>query len=169
MKKLVFALLTAGIFVGCQDNETPEQTEFTGNESSYALLAGSTYPISGTVTFKEKVDGTTLVNVSITGTEGDIQHPVHLHLGNISSPDVDVSALLNPVLGKTGESETLVTQLADESPVTYKQLIALAACVKIHLSEAGPDKNTILAAGNIGASADVPSNGREGISVCKSE
>ena len=156
------------LFSACQDDDAVEQSDFTGNESSYALLAGSTYPVSGTVTFKEKTNGSTFVVVSITGTEGEAQHPVHLHLGNITAPDADVTALLNPVLGRTGTSETNISTLADESRVTYKQLIELAACVKIHLATSGPDKNTILAAGNIGTSADA-SGGRLKISVCKSE
>ena len=167
MKKLVYVVALVVLFAACQENEV-DQSEFTGNESSYALLAGSTYPISGTATFKEKTDGSTLITISVTGTEGEIQHPVHLHLGNIASPDADVSALLNPVLGKTGTSETVINKLADESAVTYKQLIELAACVKIHLAASGPDKNIILAAGNIGKSADV-SEGRLKIGVCKSE
>jgi hypothetical protein len=168
MKKMIYVLVLSVIFAACQDNDAVEQSDFTGNESSYALLAGSTYPINGTVTFKEKTDGSTLISIEVTGTEGDVEHPVHLHLGNIASPDADVSALLNPVIGKTGKSETTLSKLADESGVTYKQLIELAACVKIHLAAAGPDKNVILAAGNIGASAG-NSSGRVGVSVCKSE
>ena len=167
MKKLVYVVALVVVFAACQENEV-DQSDFTGNESSYALLAGSTYPISGTVTFKEKTDGSALIIISVTGTEGEIQHPVHLHLGNIAAPDADVTAQLNPVLGKTGTSETVITKLADESAVTYKQLIELAACVKVHLAASGPDKNIILAAGNIGKSADV-SGGRLKISVCKSE
>lgn len=168
MKKLIYVLFLAAVLTACQDNDAVEQSDFTGNESSYALLAGSTYPITGTVTFKEKKDGTALIMIEVTGTEGDIEHPVHLHLGNVASPDADVTALLNPVIGKTGKSETTLSKLADESSITYRQLVELAACVKIHLAAAGPDKNIILAAGNIGKSADT-SSGRMGISVCKSE
>lgn len=167
MKKLVCVLVVAALASACQENEVAQQSEFTGNESTYALLSGSTYPISGTVTFKERTDHTTQINVSITGTEGSIKHPVHLHLGTISSPDADVTALLNPVTGSTGTSETILSKLADETSITYDQLVALTACVKIHLSDAGEDKNIILAAGNIGA-ADASKAGRERISVCNS-
>jgi hypothetical protein len=122
------------------------------------------------VYFKEKKDGTTLVRVELSGTEGEIQHPVHLHLGDISKPGADVTALLNPVLGKTGVSETLLTKLSDESSISYRQLVELLACVKIHLSDSGPEKDIILAGGNIGkAAADGPANGRVSIGVCKSE
>lgn len=170
MKKLVSLFISAVLVMACQENESKSDNDFTGNESSYALLAGSTYPVSGMVFFKEKTDGTTLIRVELSGTEGEIQHPVHLHLGDISTPGADVTALLNPVIGKTGVSETLLTKLSDESAVSYSQLIGLVACIKVHLSDAGPEKDIILAGGNIGkAAADGPANGRVSIGVCKSE
>ncbi|MBL7856697.1 MAG: hypothetical protein JNM57_03335 [Cyclobacteriaceae bacterium] len=170
MKKLVYLFVCMVLIVACQDSESTTESDFTGNESSYALLAGSTYPVTGTVFFKEKKDGSTFIRVELSGTEGEIKHPVHLHLGDISTPGADVTALLNPVLGKTGISETELAKLSDESTVTYKQLTELVACVKIHLSEAGPEKDIVLAGGNIGkAAADGPANGRVAISVCKSE
>jgi hypothetical protein len=171
MKKLIYVLLISGLCVAtaCQETDAVEETEFTGNEASYALLAGSKYPITGTATFKEKKDGTTLVTIDVSGTDGDLQHPVHLHLGNISSPSAEVSALLNPVAGKTGKSETVLSKLADESSITYAQLKAMSACIKIHLGSSGPDRDVVLAAGNIGETASDISGGRVGISVCKSE
>jgi hypothetical protein len=169
MKKLAL-LLTMLVFLNaCQENE-PVQRDLTGNETTYALLSGSTYPVNGTVTFQELKDGTTRIRVALSGTEGSIKHPVHLHLGNIATPDADVAALLNPVPGQTGISETTLKQLADESPVTYQQLVQLNACIKIHLAESGPDKNIILAGGNIGsATSDDSSVGRAGMRACKSE
>jgi len=157
------------LFVGCQESEKMP-SGLTGNESTYPLLPGSNYPIYGTVVFQEKTDGTTLIKIALSGTEGDVRHPVHLHLGNISAPDADVAALLNPVNGSNGLSETHLVMMVDESPVTYKQLIELNASIKVHLSDSGPDRDMILAAGNIGiASADDISNGRTGVSTCKSE
>ena len=46
---LGIALLTA-----CQKSEVV--SEFTGSQTTYALQAGSSYPISGTVTFQERKD-----------------------------------------------------------------------------------------------------------------
>lgn len=168
MKRFVPILSLLVIWMGCQNNSSPVEEEFTGNETIYPLLAGSAYQVNGTITFREKIDGSALIRIELTGTEGTLKHPVHLHLGNISTPDADVAALLNPVIAKTGISETNLTILADESTITYQQILALNACVKVHLSDAGEDKNIILAAGNIGvASADTP-GGRSGVSVCQS-
>src|SRR5688572_24987728 len=104
MRTLFGTLLIAISMAGCQDHESVKQ-EFTGNESIYALLPGSEYPVNGTVTLREKTDGSALILVSLKGTEGSIKHPVHLHLGNIATPDADISALLNPITGNAGVSE----------------------------------------------------------------
>lgn len=153
---------------GCKESE--QVSDFTGNETTYALTQASTYKISGSITFRERKDGSTSVQVNLTGTEGDVKYPVHLHLGDITAPSADVAALLSPVYGKTGASNTNLSQLADETKVTYAALIKLNACIKVHLSDTGAERNVILAAGNIGeAAANTPANGRIGISVCKSE
>lgn len=165
MKKVIVGVILL-LFFGCQDNESVS-TGFTGNETVYSLQAGSAYVVSGTATFKEKKDGSTMIVINVSGTEGDIQHPVHLHLGNIGSPDADVAALLTSVTGYTGKSETTLTMLADETSITYSELIALDACIKIHLADSGPERDIILAAGNIGSSVSAKSSGE--IAVCKSE
>jgi hypothetical protein len=165
MKKvLVGMMLIAGW--GCQDSDTVS-TDFTGNQTVYALQSGSVYDVSGTATFKEKKDGSSVIVVNLSGTEGETQHPVHLHLGNISAPDADVAALLNSVEGNSGKSETELTALADGGSITYTQLIALGACLKVHLADSGPERDIILAAGNIGSAVSAKSSG--GIAICKSE
>ncbi len=168
--KLFLGIAVGMSLIACQDNGNIARDEFTGNEVVYPLQQASDFNVSGTVSFKEKMDGSAWIIVALSGTEGNIAHPVHLHLGNIGTPDADVAALLNPVSGMTGLSETKLTQLSDESAISYKQLIDLNACVKVHLDASGPDRDIILAGGNIGsASAAEISTGRSGFGLCKSE
>lgn len=163
MKRLGFALL---LLLACEENgETPDL--LTGNEVVYTLEAGSTYPITGTLTIKEKKDGSSFILTELSGTEGSVQHPVHLHLGDFSTPDAEIAALLTPVLGSTGKSETTLSTLANETPITFAQLIELNACVKIHLAESGPGRDVILAGTNIGVAIQSASNGRIGIASCQ--
>jgi hypothetical protein len=170
MKNWILLGFISAAFIGCQETEPISKSDFTGKETVYSLDQGSSYPVNGTVTFKERVDGTTSIAVILTGTEAGLEHPVHLHLGDISSPGADVAALLNPVVGKTGGSETHLSQLADESPISYSDLAALKACIKIHLASSGPDRDIILAGGNIGAAfTQAVTGGRLGIGICKSE
>ncbi|HEY9006630.1 hypothetical protein [Ohtaekwangia sp.] len=169
MKKMIWGVLMAACVMACQDSETTSNdNDFTGNETVYALTAGSEYNIDGTVTLKEKKNGSTLISVTLSGTEGNLEFPVHIHLGDVATDGATVYAQLTPVTGTTGKSETLLTTAADESTVTYKQLIALNACLKVHLSATGENKNIILAAGNIGTAATA-ANGRQEIAPCKSE
>lgn len=168
MKKLGELMILLIIAAGCQKSDVV--SEFTGNQTTYDLQQGSQYAVSGTVIFKERKDGRITAVIQLTGTEGDIKHPVHLHLGDISKPGADVALLMSPVQGKTGRSETTFNALTDESVIDYQKLTALPACIKIHLGDTGPARDIILAAGNIGSSfTNSPAGGRLGISVCKSE
>lgn len=168
MKSVLGIVLIGMIWVSCQENENT--SEFTGNETTYSLQSASQYNVSGIVTFKERRDGTSTVLVNLQGTSGNSKLPVHLHLGDIATPAADVAALLSPVSAKTGISETTFSQLADESPILYADLIKLEACIKVHLSDVGPERDIILAGGNIGQSvAKAAASGRIGVGVCKSE
>jgi hypothetical protein len=168
MKRVIWVVWIGLIMAACQESES--NSEFTGTEITYALQPGPDYEVSGLVTFRERRDGNTTVIVSITGTDGSEKLPVHLHLGDISQADVDVAALLSPVDSKTGKSETILSRLADETEVTYTSLLALEACLKIHLADTGPGRDIILAGGNIGESFTKSfTSGRTGIGLCKSE
>lgn len=154
------------LLVACEEKSVQKEV-FTGNEVVYNLQAGSAYAISGVLTLKEKTDGSTLVSIVLDGTEGDVQHPVHLHMGNLGEADAAIAALLQPVEAKTGKSETILKQLADESAITYTELVQLSASIKIHLAEAGPGRDIILAGSNIGTAISSNSNARSGIAVCQ--
>ena len=160
-------ILFGAVLLSCQEPEAV--SEFTGNQISYELVSGSEYNVNGTISFKERVDGFTTVQIALNGTDGDAKHPVHLHLGSIATPDADVAALLSPVVASTGKSETLLDRLADDTPVHYADISRLEACIKIHLSDYGAARDVILAGGNIGESyIKALSTGRTGFATCKS-
>jgi hypothetical protein len=170
MKSLLFTILFLSlIVVSCDNGEKPSSQEFTGNQVVYSLNQASQYEISGTLTLREKIDGTALAEIFLTGTSGDLQHPVHLHAGDISLADAEVTAQLNPIDGRTGKSLTHVTMLADESVISYNDLKEFAGCIKIHLGASGPERDIILAAGNIGDLSTGSPGGRLSVGACKSE
>jgi hypothetical protein len=170
MKNLISLFISLAV-MACQDHEnTVPSSDYTGNETTYSLQAASQYPINGTITFKERTDGTTTATVELKGTDGDQTFPVHLHLGNLSTPNADIAVLLNAVNASTGKSETIFDKMTNETSITYNQLLNTEACIKIHLAETGVERDIILAAGNIGLSSkQESSSGRSGISTCKSE
>ena len=147
MKTWIIAVLV--VLAACQRSEIV--SVYTGNQAVYALTPASAYPIGGTVIFKERKDGSTSVIVQLTGTSGEAKFPVHLHQGDITSNGTGTLALLSPVSAKTGLSETVISNLADETKVTYADLLKLSAYLNVHLSDFGTESNVILAAGNIGS------------------
>jgi hypothetical protein len=155
------------VMISCQEPEAI--SEFTGNEISYELMSGSEYNVNGTISFKERVDGFTTVIIQLNGTDGQAKHPVHLHLGTISTPKADVAALLSPVLAATGKSETFLDRLADDTPIRYLDISNLEACIKVHLDESGPGRDVILVGGNIGESyvKELSSGRSSGFAICK--
>jgi hypothetical protein len=160
-------LIALAILAGCQKSEVV--SEFTGNQASYGLVQASQYAVSGTVTFKERKDGSTTVAVQLNGTDGTAQLPVHLHMGDVSANGAAIAALLNSADAKTGISSTIISQLADGTKVAYKDLLKLSAYINIHAANSGPESNVILAAGNIGVNGTKASSGaRMQIGVCKS-
>jgi hypothetical protein len=167
MKHFIGFLLVA-VVMSCQDIEPP--ADFTGYETTYELVSASVHGVKGFVTFKERVDGHATIVIELSGTAGEAKHPVHLHFGNLSTPQAEVAAMLNPVVAMTGKSETTITALADETPVTYADFSSLRACIKVHLGDSGPERDIVLAGGNIGLSyTESISSGRQGFAVCKSE
>ena len=163
-----FVLLLLIVFIGsCTSNEQP--SEFTGNQVTYSLIQASQYTVSGSVTYKEMRDGNTLVLVELKGTAGESKYPVHLHLGDLSVQGASVAGLLEPIVGNIGYSQTILKQLADETPVNYTNLTKLNSCIKIHLASTGPQKDIVLAASNVGSASAKPlTSGRLGISICGS-
>jgi hypothetical protein len=159
-------LIAFAVLIGCQKSEVV--SPYTGNQASYGLVQVSSYPVSGTVTFKERKDGATTILLKLQGTDGSNQLPVHLHLGDMSTNAPDIAALLNPADAKTGVSETIITQLANETKVSYRDLIKLSAYINVHASISGPESAVVLAAGNIGVNGtkSIP-NGRVGICTSK--
>ena len=106
---------------------------------------------SKTIEFKNE-NGTILKTLDVLGNSPYFEGFVSKKIGNLK-----------------GKSETHFVQLANETKLNYTDLIALEASIKVHLSDVGPERDIVLAGGNIGAIASKGFNGRVGIGVCKSE
>lgn len=167
--KLAFllTLLWCSLLVGCTDSSDNAIDEFTGNEVVYDLIQSSDFPISGTVTFKERTDGEVQVVVALQGTQGEIFHPVHLHFGDLSTPDAEIAFLLNDLKGSEGLSSTTVSILSDETIFDFAAVDKFNGSIKVHLGAIGEDSDVILAAGNIGSNKNILT-GRQKVAICNS-
>ena len=121
--------------------------KLTGESEEYELSEVGGSGVSGSVTFSERMNGNTLVVISLTGDATDSNRPTHIHTGSTSSPGSIVIHLSNV---KNGASKTNVTAFSDGTPVTYSELIAYAGYVNVHNAEG--DLGTLVAQGNIGSS-----------------
>jgi hypothetical protein len=126
------------------------QNALTGNSVSYDLASVGGSNISGTVTFYERNNGSTLVEISVTGTVAMNVHPAHIHENDVATGGGIIIGL-NSVNGETGMSLTQVEMMDDETPISYDELIEIDGHVNVHLS---PEDFTVVANGNVGQNAD---------------
>jgi hypothetical protein len=126
------------------------QNALTRNSTVYDLMSVGGSAVSGTATFYERNNGSTLVELMLTGTAAMDVHPAHIHQNDVATGG-GILIGLNSVNGETGKSLTQVEMMNDETPVTYDQLLEIDGHVNVHLS---PEDFTVVASGNVGMNAD---------------
>jgi hypothetical protein len=122
--------------------------KLTGEAEFYKLfpVSDNNSPDSTIVSFKERVNGETLVEMTYYGNT-DLAHPAHIHSGtavmggpiSISLNDIDLS----------GKSVTNVSQTDDGTAVTYQELIDYNGHINVHQSAS--NMATLISQGDIGA------------------
>ncbi|WP_323832064.1 CHRD domain-containing protein [Algoriphagus sp. D3-2-R+10] len=127
------------------------QNELTGESKSYVLDEKDVPGINGTVTFRERMNGTTLAILEVENTIPDSSHPAHIH-ANSAEVGGGIVVTFTPVDGTTGMSMTNVEALDDMTAITYDDLLTYDGYVNVHLSMA--QLGVIVAQGNIGSNAD---------------
>ncbi|ELR72991.1 hypothetical protein C900_00493 [Fulvivirga imtechensis AK7] len=146
----LFMLLFGFVLAGCDDDDNGDNGGGivpTGNSETYTLASVSDHDISGEVTFHELSDGTTSVEIDLTGTSSDQTYPAHIHF-NSAVEGGDIAVTLTSVDGNTGKSTTIVTEADDQSGLSYEELLEFDGHVNVHLSPG--DLQTLVAAGDIG-------------------
>lgn len=123
------------------------ENELTGDTKVYTLGPVSNPAISGTATFAKRVNGETLVTVSLIGTTAGDSHPSHIHASSAAKGG-GIVIDLNDIDGTTGKGRTSVTALNDATPITYDQLVDFDGYLNVHLSDT--DLGTLIAQGDIG-------------------
>lgn len=122
--------------------------ELTGESYSYDLGAKAIATIDGTVTFKQRKDGTALAVVELNGTSSGGAHPGHIH-DNAAIESGGIAVTLNDVDGATGVGMTSIRMKDDGTAITYEELLDYNGYINIHNSAA--DLGTLIAQGDIGS------------------
>jgi hypothetical protein len=107
------------------------QNELTGNETVYEMTPVADPSVSGTTTFAERANGTSLVTVALTNTVGGASHPSHIHANTIAEGG-SIVINLNNVNGTTGMASTTVRELNDGTPITYTELLDFNGYLNVH-------------------------------------
>lgn len=123
----IFFLVSWGMWA-CETDDDPIPQQF---ETTFAVEEVEGSGIMGEITFEKVNETTTRITLELTGTQSGDQHPARIHS---TSPDQDGPMILelNPVLGETGRSETLVTPLEDGSPGNYEEWVSFDGYVMVH-------------------------------------
>ena len=120
----------------------------TGESVVYPLAAVEGSGVSGTATFAERNNGSTLVVLAVTGTSEGGDHPAHIHFNSAAEGGAIATSLTN-VAGATGMSKTSVMTTDNNVSISYEDLVAFDGYINVHLSP--DDLATVVAQGNIGA------------------
>lgn len=124
------------------------QNELTGMTKVYVLNEVDVPGVSGTATFSERVNGETLVTLSLINTTPGDSHPSHIHM-NTAAMGGGIAATLTSVDGSTGISKTNIATLDDQSAITYTGLTSYNGYINVHQSS--NDLATLVAQGDIGS------------------
>ncbi|GAA4322335.1 hypothetical protein GCM10023115_50360 [Pontixanthobacter gangjinensis] len=132
------------------------QNELTGEAVTYDLNTVDVPGIMGTAMFKQRVNGETLVVLSLENTVPGAMHPAHIHMGSVVNAPGDIAISLNSVNGSTGMSMTNVTAFdaaegEDGEMVDYGTLIEYDGYINVHLS--AEELGVLVAQGDIGMNA----------------
>jgi hypothetical protein len=122
----------------------------TSTNKSYTLDTISTYGVSGTALFEKRVNGNTLLTISLTGAIGGDTYPATINLGSISSVGGGpVVKVLNNVEGATGKSYTNIRKLESGIDITYDNWLVYDGYLNIYQIAVGP--GNVICHGNIGS------------------
>lgn len=129
------------------------QNELTGDTTSYSLNSVDVAAIMGNAIFKKRVNGETLVILSLENSVEGAMYPAHIHVGSIADAPGDIAITLNSVNGTTGLSMTNVSAFngEDAETIDYNALIEYDGYINIHLS--AEELGVLVAQGNIGLNA----------------
>lgn len=122
----------------------------TLTNKSFVLDTIGTFGVSGTALFEKRVNGNTLVTITVTGAIAGDEYPATINLGSIESVGGGpVVTVLNNVDGTTGKSFTNIKNLDSGVTITYNNWLVYDGYINIYQTAVGSDN--IICHGNIGS------------------
>ncbi len=124
----------------------------TDVSKSYPLGTVGTYGVSGTALFQKRLNGTTLLTLTLSGTIQGEMYPASINLSSIETVGGGpVTATLSSVNGTTGKSFTTIRKLDGGLDISYDNWLVYNGYINVY--QTAVDYDNIICQGNIGSSA----------------
>jgi len=124
----------------------------TTTNKTYTLTTVGSSGVSGTAKFEKRVNGNTLVTLSVTGVVPG-HYPATINLGSIASigggPVKKLLTSIDVISGTTGSSFTNIRTLDDLTPITYDNWLVYDGYLNVYQTLVSNDN--IICHGNIGS------------------
>lgn len=122
----------------------------TSSNITYTLDTIGVFGVSGTALFEKRVNGNTLVTISLVGAIAGDSYPATINLGSIETiGGGPVVMVLNNVDGTNGKSFTNVRKLDSGLDITYDNWLVYDGYINIYQNTVNSDN--IICDGNIGS------------------
>ncbi len=122
----------------------------TSSNKTYTLNSVGIYGVSGTALFEKRVNGNSLLTITVTGAIADESYLATINLGSIETiGGGPVVCSLNNVDGTTGKSYTNIRKLDSNIDITYDDWLVYDGYINIYKTTIS--SNTIICQGNIGS------------------
>lgn len=116
---------------------------------TYKLDTVKTYGVSGTALFEKRVNGSTLLTISLTGVIPGNVFPSTINLGSVTTiGGGPVTKTLNNIDGTTGKGYTNIRALDNGLTITYDNWLVYDGYINVYLTSVS--LNNIISHGNIG-------------------
>jgi len=122
----------------------------TTTNKTYTLLTVAGFGVSGSALFEKRVNGSTLVTLTLMGVIAGEVYPASINLGSIESiGGGPVVKTLNNVDGTTGKSYTNIRKLNSGIDITYDNWLVYDGYIDVYQTAVNLDY--IISHGNIGS------------------
>jgi hypothetical protein len=122
----------------------------TETNISYPLSTVGTFGITGSALFEKRINGNTLVTLTMNGLLSNTYYPASINVGSIESiGGGNIMKTLQSVDGNTGKSFTNIRSLNNNVVINYDNWLVYVGYINVYHTE--PYNLNIISQGNIGA------------------
>lgn len=122
----------------------------TSVNKTYPLGPVGSFGVTGSALFEKRLNGNTLLTITVTGAIAGEEYPATINLGSIETVGGGpVVISLSNVFGTTGKSYTTIRKLNSNVPITYDNLMVYDGYLNIYQNSV--NITNIICQGNIGS------------------